>query len=236
MLAREALALSDLSDGRFELGLGAGYARNEYERAGIEFLPLAIRAAQLGESAAILRRLFSGETVEVVGAYYSIQGETLPPSAHRVPLLIGGNSREVHEIAAANADVVGLIGLSTRRGGRVVDMSDFGSAVLQRQTTTLGELAGGRGSQLERHVLVQWHELTNDRQAAAERAAVGLDVSPETVLDSPYVLIGTPEEIAAQLRDHHRRFGIVRWTVFGDRPDLSPAKSLVPVLALLGQS
>ena len=50
--------------------------------------------------------------------------------------------------------------------------------------------------------------MTNDRTAAAQRATKALGVATEVVLDSPYVLIGTPDEIAAQLRSHHDRFGI----------------------------
>ncbi len=58
-------------------------------------------------------------------------------------------------------------------------------------------------------------------------------MATEVVLDSPYVLIGTPDEIAAQLRSHHDRFGITRWTIVADRPDLQPAEGLVPVIRLL---
>ncbi len=53
------------------------------------------------------------------------------------------------------------------------------------------------------------------------------------MIDSPYVLIGTPEEIAVQLRSHHDRYGITRWTIFADRPDLQSAEELVPVIRLL---
>ncbi len=83
------------------------------------------------------------------------------------------------------------------------------------------------------HVLVQWHEVTSDRRPAAERAARALEVSADVALDSPYALLGTPDEIATQVREHHDRFGITRWTVFADRPDLQPAEALAPVRELL---
>jgi alkanesulfonate monooxygenase SsuD/methylene tetrahydromethanopterin reductase-like flavin-dependent oxidoreductase (luciferase family) len=60
-----------------------------------------------------------------------------------------------------------------------------------------------------------------------------METTPDIVLSSPYVLIGTPDEIAAQLREQHERYGITRWTIFADRPDLEPAESLVPVLRRL---
>jgi probable F420-dependent oxidoreductase len=225
VLAREAAALAELSGGRFELGLGAGFARREYERAGIPFDSLAVRAGRLAESAAILRGLLAGEEVTFVGEHYVVRGESMraPPP---VPVLIGGNSRAVHAAAAEHADFVGLIGI----GG---EASDFSTAGLERQVERLRELAGPRFDRLELHALVQWHEVTDDRASAAERAGPSLDVPAEIGLDSPYVLIGAAEEIAAQLHGLRERLGLTRWTVFGDRPDLQPADALVPVLELL---
>ena len=75
--------------------------------------------------------------------------------------------------------------------------------------------------------------LTEDRFTAARRAAAAMHIEPDLVLDSPYVLIGTADEIAAQLQRDHRRFGLTRWTIFADRPDLQPAEALAPVIALL---
>lgn len=232
VLAREAAALADLSGGRFELGLGAGFARREYERAGIPFASPTVRAARLAESARILRGLLAGDTATFAGEHYAVRGESLtPPPA--VPILIGGNSSAVHAAAAEHADIVGLVGLSPRRGGAGIETSHFSTSGLERQLARLRALAGPRFSDLELHALVQWHEVTDDRRAAAERAAPELEVSAEVALDSPYVLLGTAQEIANQLHEQHARFGITRWTVFGDRPDLQPAETLVPVLELL---
>lgn len=234
VLAREAAALAELSQGRFELGLGSGYARAEYERAGLEFTPADVRAARVGESAQILRRLLAGETVDFAGEHYVVRGETIAPPAQAVPILIGGNSEAVHAAAAEHADILGLIGFSPGRSDG--DVADFSTAGLERQVARLRELAGDRFSDIELHTLVQWHDVTGDREAAAGRAAAALELPVEIVLDSPYVLLGTADEIAAQLHEQHRRFGLTRWVIFADRPDLAPAESLVPVLELLRDS
>jgi probable F420-dependent oxidoreductase len=227
VLAHEAAALAELSGGRFELGLGAGYARGEYARAGIPFSPRSTRIARLAEAAAIVRRLLAGETVDFEGEHYRVRGQALPPPTHSVPLLIGGNSPAVHEVAAALADVVGLAGSPRSREGG----SDYASAAVERQVTRLNALSGGRRLELE--VLVQWHEVTDDVDGALTRAADALGVEPAVAAGSPYVLAGSADAIAARLREHQRRFGIGRWTVFADRPDLQPAEALRPVLERL---
>jgi probable F420-dependent oxidoreductase len=233
VLAREAAALADLSGGRFELGLGAGYARREYLRAGIPYEPAATRIARLAETAEILSRLFGGEEVTFEGEYYHVQEDALHALERRVPLLIGGNSPAVHAVAVRHANILNLVGLSPIRGGTVEDLSDFSAGALDRQVHALNGFRRDVAGHLERHVLVQWHEVTGDREFAAETAAKRLQVPVEVVLDSPYVLIGTTEEIAAQMRSHNQAFGITRWTIFADHPELQPAESLAPVIPAL---
>jgi probable F420-dependent oxidoreductase len=233
VLAREAAALADLFEGRFELGLGAGYARHEYRRAGIPYHPGMVRIARLGEAAEILGRLLKGERVTFEGDHYRVQDDSLPALTHDVPLLIGGNHPAVHAIARRTADMLNLIGLSSVKGGSEEDLSDFSATALDRQVQALAATERGLDRPLELHALVQWHELTEDRFTAARRAAAAMHIEPDLVLDSPYVLIGTADEIDAQLHRDHRRFGLTRWTIFADRPDLQPAEALAPVIALL---
>ena len=215
VLAHEAAALAELSGGRFELGLGAGYARREYERAGIPFLPRLARTARLAESTRILRALFAGETVTFAGEHYDVREQALPLLRHRVPLLIGGNSPERHAVAGEHADIVGLTG-SAR--SREADTSDYASSAVERQVRRLRELAGPRFERLELQVLVQWHEVTSERGGAGERAAASLGVPVDVALSSPYALVGTPDEIATQLADQHVRLGIRRWTILRTDP------------------
>lgn len=228
VLAQEASALARWSGGRLELGLGAGYNRSEYERLGLAFAPLAVRAKRLAEAAMIIRALLAGETVTMEGEHYTVRDVSLGTSTQRVPLLIGGNSAEVLAVAAMHADYVGLVGYSPG-----TSTSDLARSGLELQIGRLRGFAGPRFAELELHVLVQWHEITSDRQAAAARAASELEASEEVALDSPYALFGTPEEIAEQLHGDARRFGISRWTIFGDRPGLAPAGAFKPVLELL---
>ena len=228
VLAQEAAALARWSGGRLELGLGAGYNRPEYERLGLAFAPIASRAARLSESVQIIAALLGGGTVTHDGDHYVVRGVSLGAAAPRVPLLVGGNSTQVHAVAASHADIVGLVGYSAG-----APSSDFSRAGLERQVVRLKELAGDRFAELELHVLVQWHDFGTDRDDAAAKAAPELGVSKEIALDSPYVLLGPSEAVADQMRTDQERFGITRWTIFGDRPGLAPAEAFRPVLERL---
>src|SRR4051812_23546070 len=57
LLAREAALLAEMTGGRFVLGLGAGYAKSEYEEMGLPYDPGPVRVARLCESVQIVRRL-----------------------------------------------------------------------------------------------------------------------------------------------------------------------------------
>ena len=65
LVAREAATVDLLTDGRFELGLGAGHMRSEYDEVGIPFVPAGTRVERLEESVQIVRALLDGEAVEV---------------------------------------------------------------------------------------------------------------------------------------------------------------------------
>src|SRR5438067_3548177 len=72
LVAREAATVDLLSDGRLQLGLGAGSIKSEYAEAGLRFERGATRVARLAEAVGIIKRLLSGERVTFAGQYYQI--------------------------------------------------------------------------------------------------------------------------------------------------------------------
>ena len=68
LLARDAATLDLLSDGRFELGIGAGHMQSEYTEAGIPFDPTPVRFERLGESVRIVKSLLAGEATTLKAA------------------------------------------------------------------------------------------------------------------------------------------------------------------------
>lgn len=212
LTAREAATLDVLSDGRFELGLGAGHMRSEYEQAGLAFDSGSTRVERLAEAVVILERLLDGETVTFAGRHYQVTGHTIHPrpvQRPRPPIFVGGNAPRVLEVAAKEADIIGLTGIAFRHGGAKPDVSDFRAGVVDERVRLVREVAGERLTRVELNALVQRVIVTDDCQKAArELAAQWPQLSAEDIRATPYVLVGTVDQIVDDLRARRDRWGI----------------------------
>jgi len=213
LLAREAATLDLLSDGRLELGLGAGHMRSEYEQAGLAFDPGATRVERLGEAVVILKRLLEGESVTFAGRHYRVTGHSIHPrpvQRPRPPVFIGGNAPRLLALAAREADIVGLTGIAFRHGGKEPDVSDFRAAVVDERVRLVRETAADRFDRLELTALVQRVVVTDDRRKAAEELATGrwARLTPDEILASPFALVGTADQMVDDLRARRERWGI----------------------------
>jgi probable F420-dependent oxidoreductase len=217
LLAREAAAVDLLTDGRLELGLGAGHMKSEYDELGLPFDPAPVRVERMAESAEILSRLFAGDEVTFGGRHYQVATTHLAPSPVQqpIPLLIGGNGRRVLATAARWAQIVGFTGFSQVEGTHSVNPNRYTESALAEQIGWVRDAAGDRFGQLELSTLVQGVVLTDDRRAAADELRPLLpSITTDELLTSPYSLIGTPTQIAEQLIDRRQRLGISYLTVF----------------------
>ena len=236
--AREAATIAAISGGRFELGLGAGHMKSEYDAAGLRFDAGATRVDRLIESVDVIRPLLAGEPVDIDGAHYCVRadaGELVAEPEVPVPLLIGGNGTRVLQLAGRVADIAGLAGFSHNRDATKVQLTHFDPAGLNDRIGVVRDAAGDRFDAIELNVLIQFVVHTDDRDASAhELAAVFGGISPEFVLDSPFVLLGTHEQMAETLVERHRRFGVSYWTVFDEWVGRTSAMpDIAEVIALL---
>ncbi|WP_247602889.1 TIGR03621 family F420-dependent LLM class oxidoreductase [Gordonia paraffinivorans] len=103
LLARDAATVDQLSDGRVENGIGTGYAREEFESAGIDYLAPGRRVDHLAATVQKTRSLLSDPEF------------TPRPVQARIPLLLGGNGDRVLRLAAEHADVVGYTARGAHR-------------------------------------------------------------------------------------------------------------------------
>jgi probable F420-dependent oxidoreductase len=231
LVAREAATIDLLTDGRLQLGLGAGSIKAEYDEAGLAFEPGRSRVARLGEAVAVIKGLLKGEQVSFSGHHYRITGHTIAPlpiQKPHPPILIGGNGPQLLTLAAREADIIGLSGISFRDGGiSPPDVSAWRVSRVDEQVRLVREAAGKeqRYPGLELNALVQHVIVTDDRRAAAEELTRRWgQLSADDILQTPYLLIGTIEQMVDDLVARRERWDISYYHVVRDAylDDLAP--------------
>jgi probable F420-dependent oxidoreductase len=238
VLANEVAMVAELSAGRLTLGIGAGHAEAEHDAIGSPLPPPAERVARLEESVIALRRLLAGEVVTTTGPTLHLTAAVASPTpSHPVPLLIGGGSRRVLEVAARHADIVGLTGFSHVEG--TSRLTHFSDAALTERVAYIRQLPRDRTEPLRLQALVQLLQITDDRQAAADGLLSewgdALPLTRDEVLASPFLLLGSVAEIAGQLHERSERLGIDTWTVFAGRAVDAGLDDLHSVVEALGR-
>jgi probable F420-dependent oxidoreductase len=219
LVARDSAAIDLLTDGRFELGLGAGHMESEYDEIGLSFDPGRVRVERLAESVVIIKRLLAGEELTFAGTHYTLKRHRIHPMTvqkPRPPLLLGGNSRPLLGLAAREAEIVSFLGFSHRRGGRDFDLRAFTDAGTAERVTIVREAAGNRFAGLELNAVVQRVIVSGRPRRAAAEFARDSPLSVDDVLNSPYVLIGSPDRIAEALEEKREHHGFSYWVILED--------------------
>ena len=212
-LAMEYADLDHLTGGRAELGIGAGHAFTEYAAIGLPFDSPAVRKRRMAEAVEILRRLLDGEQVTFAGQHYQLQGvRTKRALQEHLPILVGINGRDALAHAAQHADIIGLtmLGRTLEDGSRHEVRWDADR--LDSTVAFIAEQAGDR--RVELNSLVQAVVITDDRRAAAEGFCAEVPtLAVDDALTTPFLALGTHDEIAAHLLECRRRWGISYFTV-----------------------
>ncbi len=234
MLAKEAATLDLLSGGRFEFGMGAGWLRSEYEQAGIPFDPAGVRVSKMEEALHIIKGLFADGPLTFSGTYYTVtdlEGHPKPVQQPYPPILVGGGGKRLLSIAAREATIVGFTPLFRADGGGT-DLTDATPGALNEKVGWVRQAAGDRFDSLELNILVAEVVVTEDRaqvaQFIAAAMAPNMGATVEQVLQVPYVLIGTVDQICEDLLARRDQYGISYVTVFEKNME-----ALAPVIARL---
>jgi probable F420-dependent oxidoreductase len=231
VLARELAAIDLISEGRLEVGLGAGYNVDDYRWSGIEMDPPKVRVDRLIEYVAVLRGLFADGPLTYKGEHFQIDGLDGTPHPHTPggpPIFVAGGGPRMLRFAARHADIVGVnVSLPTSER-RAESARDGVAESVDRKFALVREAAGDRYPDLEFHCWLRHAEVTDDpeRSAAEIAAATGLTVAD--VLSSPFVLLGTVSEIVSLLNERRDRWGYNYYTV--QQP---AAREFAPVIASL---
>jgi probable F420-dependent oxidoreductase len=236
VLAKEAATLDVLSHGRFELGLGAGWAKAEYQQAGISFDAPGIRVGRLEEAVHVIKGLFASEPLTFSGTHYHIDqlnGYPKPIQRPHPPILIGATGKRMLAIAAREANTIGILNSDYSTGVEIDDPLKRSPAAVAEKVQWIRQAAGERFDHVELNMVIA-PILTSDRRQGAEQCARqhGWNtIRPENVLEMPSIFIGSVEQISEQMDERRERFGFSYYIVSD-----ADVETFAPIVARLAGS
>jgi probable F420-dependent oxidoreductase len=240
-VAKAIASIDRFCGGRAEVGVGAGYNPDEYDRSGVPFDPPSVRVSRLRESLRIIRELLhSDQPVTFKGEFYTLKGlvgHPRPIQQPGPPIWVGGGGPRVLRVAGELADIIDISVRDPLPSTLPRDQWQFTPEALSEKIECIREGAGRRFDELLTGFFPLKVVVTDDREAAARRVHAELDatyrnahgypggfsLSLEQVLESPLFFIGTQDEIANQFVGIRRTFGCTNFVALsGQLEDLTP--------------
>jgi probable F420-dependent oxidoreductase len=231
VLAKETATLDLLSDGRLEVGVGAGWMSADYSWTGIVEDRPGVRIDRMIEAIAVLRGLWGDGAFSFDGEHYTItemNGRPKPVQPGGPPLVVGGGGKRVLSTAARLADIVGV---NPNVGEGNVGPEAIASMSADATDEKLGWVraaAGDRFDEIEISILKFVTVVTDDRAATAEKVGGAMGMDAATLLASPHTLVGSAEQIAEELVEQRERWQGSYVTVQSDA-----LETFAPVVAAL---
>ena len=216
VLAKELATLDRISNGRLEIGIGAGWMTSDYEQAGLPLDRPGVRIERLAEAVSVLEGCFGDGPFDFAGDHYTISGLDAGPKpvqSPRPPLLMAGGGPKMLTLAAQRADIV-AINVSLHTG--VMDERVAANATAEAtddKVALVRDVAGTRFDDIELSVGVFVATITDDRHGFAAALAGGFGLSVEQALASPHALFGSVDECIATLEERRERWGISYVTI-----------------------
>ena len=230
--AKELATLDLLSDGRLEVGIGAGWMASDYEQSGIPMEAPGVRVDRLEEAVAILKGLFAEGAVDFAGEHYTItglDGRPKPVQQPHPPFLIGGAQPRMLRFAAREADIIGVN--PAIKSGRIgADASQDGMAArTDEKLAWVREAAGDRYHQIEINFLNYACVVTDDRPGTLETMAPLFALTPDDLAEYPHAWIGSVDEISDKLQADRDRWDASYLVVQG----IDAMEAAAPIVARL---
>jgi probable F420-dependent oxidoreductase len=214
MLAREAATLDLLSNGRLELGLGAGWRTSDYRQLGMPYDAPGRRIDRLVESSLLVKRLLAGETVTHAGPHYRLGAARVwprPIQRPHPPIIMGGGGPRMLRLAAREADIVGFIPQFSQRGRPI--LTDVGEAALDRKVAIVREAAGDHFERLELNLFIVDAGMVGSGQPVARSVMTAAKVASVGLAGSPYFLYGTLPALRERLERRRERTSISYYAI-----------------------
>lgn len=214
--AQSLTSLDRLGGGRVFCGIGTGWTETEFRMTGIPYPDMPTRLAMLDEALTVMRSLWTAERTTFAGRHYTLTDALLHPKPSRVPpILLGGGGKGLLRLAAKHADVVNIIAevgapgyISTAKAAALTNDAFRAKVRFVREEAA----RHGRDGAAIRISNVAFTTMLTDSPAATEAACQALagflGVAPATVPQAPLGLVGTPDEMAAEIRRRQREWGV----------------------------
>jgi probable F420-dependent oxidoreductase len=230
VLAKELATMDLLSDGRLEVGIGAGWERADYDWSGIPYDPPGVRIDRFEEGLAIIKGHFTPGPFSFSGQHYTVSGlDGLPkPVQAHIPILVGGGGKRVLSIAAREADIVGINGTMAAGAIGPEALASMTPDAVDEKVAIVKLAAGPRFESLEMNVRAFFVSVTDDREGLAARLAGGFGMTPQAALQTPFAVVGTVDQIIETLQARRERWGF-SYVIVGTG-DVEP---FAPVVAAL---
>ena len=241
VLAKDAATLDVLSRGRLELGLGAGLAKDEFDKGGITYDAPGVRLEKLDETLTVLDVLLRGQECNFEGKHFSIKGlkgSPRPRQGPRPPIAVGAGGPKMLALAAKHADIIS-VAAPTDSEGKVLLSGVTMDKTIER-VNLIREAAGDRFDDIELSWTITMIVITDDRDQVAEMAlnalakgfppniSADVTLTKDDILGSPYIAIGSFEEIADQIRKVRAETSMSYVGVFPTQMD-----AFAPIIPLL---
>jgi probable F420-dependent oxidoreductase len=217
VLAQDLASLDVLSGGRLDVAIGAGWNRSEYEAIGMAFDPAPVRQARLAEAIAVLKGCFGPGPFSFAGDHYTIteyEAQPKPVQSPHPPFFIGGGGRRTLELAAREANIVGLAPRILPNGA-----PDPRSATVEGTREKIAWIRAAAGARFEELELNAYPSMTgisvtddprSEAQEVADRlgARSGVPITVEELLASPHIFIGTEDGLVEKFTRMREELGI----------------------------
>ena len=217
VLTKEMASIDVLSEGRLEIGLGAGWLVNEYEGLGIPFDSAGRRIQLLRETAEFMRVAYgSDDEVDYHGEFITSSGYVAVPrpvQRPRPPIMIGGGAPKVLGLAGELADIVSI---NFNNSGGVVGAGSITSSTEEethKKIQWVKDGAGSRFPEIELETATYFISIEGRSSVTpdAVMARTGMDLA--TLQRFPHAAVGGVDQVCEELIRRREEYGFSYITV-----------------------
>jgi len=227
LLAKITSTLDNISRGRFELGIGAGWLREEYNAYGYPYPSNAERIEQLEEGIQIIKAMWTQDEPSFHGRYFQIEKAYSFPKPVQKPhpkILIGGSGKKILPVIARHADIVNIAPSITSGHVDPAKWARFSKDSVRAKIETLRHLAAAAGRPADAIEIsvsssIFIAETPGEAEATALRVAKAMGIpTKEAALQAPGVMWGTPAELIAEIRSRIDHVGVTHFPLYFGTP------------------